>query len=101
MAGAMSELRDLLDRAERDGMTKGLAYRIARASRGDDYLVCVRCGWPWAGMNRCVNRDCLAFCAWGDGQGLPPTSWLPTGPRPIGCTTEEWRQAWQIARSSS
>jgi hypothetical protein len=88
--------RELIERGERDGFTEGLCYRIARQMHGDDYSVCVRCGWAWAGMNRCLNDACRGFCTWGKAQNEPPTSWLPNGPRPVGVSDEQWRFAWTV-----
>lgn len=90
--------RDLIERAQRDGWTEGLAYHYARLTARDpeDMLVCVRCGWAWVGpSNRCVNRECGGFCTWGEKHNAPPTSWLPTGPRPVGMPDHVWRQAWE------
>jgi hypothetical protein len=83
-------MSELMERLEQEGWTKGLAYRFARDCSGDDYSVCVRCGWPWPGPNnRCVNDECRGFCTWGETYGGEPTSWvkLPSGgyrPRMIG-----------------
>lgn len=86
-------LRDLLDRAQRDGMTKGLVYHIARVcheGHPERIRVCVRCGWTWMPYsNRCVNPECNGFCTWGERQHAEPDSWvkLPGGgyrPRVVG-----------------
>ena len=85
--------RELLNRAERDGMTKGLAYHIARVhhvGHPERIRVCVRCGWAWVPLsNRCVNSECNGFCTWGEKKDAEPDSWvkLPGGgyrPRMIG-----------------
>src|ERR1035437_4068340 len=67
----------LLAYGEEHGFTRGLCYRIARAMRGHHYLVCVHCGWAWAGLNRCLNPECKGFCSWGEVKGETPTSWTP------------------------
>jgi hypothetical protein len=68
---------EMISYGESNGFTKGLCYRIARASRGHDYLVCSHCGWPWAGLNRCLNDECRGFCTWSEIKGEMPTSWVP------------------------
>jgi hypothetical protein len=93
----MSRLRELLDRAELDGWTRELALRVASIDPPDGrVMVCVRCGWAWVPVSSvCVNAKCRAFCAWGEEQDAPPTSWLPDRPRPVGMPEAEWRAAWR------
>lgn len=81
-------LPELLARAERDGWSAGLAYHVAhmfsRSEKPDEMLVCVLCGWYWAGLNRCLNPDCRGFSTWGHHKGADPDSWVrvPGGWRP-------------------
>lgn len=84
-----------MQRLETEGWSKGLAYRFARDLAGDDYNVCVLCGWAWPGPNnRCVNPNCKGFCTWGEKKDALPTSWMPNGPRPVGVTNKDWQKAW-------
>lgn len=98
----MSELRGLLDRAEQDGWNAGLAYRVARETQGHNYSVCAACGWAWAGVNRCVNDTCRAFCAWTETYGGEATSWIDGRPRMIGetkATTDAEDRVRRVVRS--
>ena len=65
---------------DKHGFIKGLCYRIARGADGTkhDYLVCVHCGWAWAGVNRCLNPECRGFSTWGEAIGTTPSSFVPT-----------------------
>ena len=75
------DLRQLFERAQRDGWTKGLAYRVTamlREGEPDRRLVCVLCGWYWAGLNHCVNPACQGFCSWGERYHGEPSSWVRT-----------------------
>lgn len=70
----------LVSRAEKEGWTKWIAYRIARNTNGHDYSVCSYCGWPWPGANNvCVNQSCKGFCTWAAACGEVPTSWIKNG----------------------